>query len=75
MWNLISFRFRDGVRVRARLVHGLRQTYYRVINQFGRTRWYSKVTRLKWKLVSVYLEIVLILTEDRCMVCVERTIG
>ena len=31
--------------------------------------------RLKWKLVSVPLEIVLILTQDRCMVCVERTIG
>ena len=31
--------------------------------------------RLKWKLDSVYLEIVLILTQDRCMVCVEQTIG
>ena len=31
--------------------------------------------RLKWKLVSVRLEIVLILTPDRCTVCVERTIG
>ena len=30
---------------------------------------------LKWKLVLVHLEIVLILTQDRCMVCVERTIG
>ena len=30
---------------------------------------------LKWKLDSVYLEIVLILTQDRCMVCAERTIG
>ena len=30
--------------------------------------------RLKWKLVSVYLEIVLILMEDRCTVCVEHTI-
>ena len=30
---------------------------------------------LKWKLVSVRLEIVLILTQDRCMVCAERTIG
>jgi hypothetical protein len=29
------------------------------------------VTRLKWKLVLVLLEIVLILTEDRCTVCVE----
>jgi len=33
------------------------------------------VTRLKWKLISVLLEIVLILAQDRCMVCVERTIG
>ena len=33
------------------------------------------MTRLKWKLVSVDLEIVLILTQDRCIVCAERTIG
>jgi hypothetical protein len=33
------------------------------------------VTRLKWKLVWVHLEIVLILTQDRCIVYVERTIG
>jgi hypothetical protein len=26
-------------------------------------------------LVSVYLEMVLILMQDRCMVCAERTIG
>ena len=32
-------------------------------------------TRLKWKLISVRLEIVLILAQDRCTVCVERTIG
>jgi hypothetical protein len=25
--------------------------------------------RLKWKLILVHLEIVLILTQDRCMVC------
>ena len=31
--------------------------------------------RLKWKFVSVRLEIVLILTQDRCTVCVECTIG
>ena len=30
---------------------------------------------LKWKLVSILSDIVLILTQDRCMVCVERTIG
>jgi hypothetical protein len=33
------------------------------------------VTRLKWKLDSVSLEIVLILMQDGCMVCVERTAG
>jgi hypothetical protein len=31
--------------------------------------------RLKWKLVSFNLEIVLILMQDRSMVRVERTIG
>ena len=30
--------------------------------------------RLKWKLGSVCLEIVLILIEDRCTVCMEHTI-
>jgi hypothetical protein len=29
--------------------------------------------RLKWKLDFVCLEIVLILTQDRCQVCAERT--
>jgi hypothetical protein len=33
------------------------------------------MTRLNWKVISVYLEIVLILTQDRCMVCAEHTIG
>jgi hypothetical protein len=33
------------------------------------------VTRLKWKLVLVFLDIVLVLTQDRCTVCVEHTIG
>jgi hypothetical protein len=31
--------------------------------------------RLKWKLVSVYLDIVLIMTQDRCIVKSEHTIG
>ena len=46
-----------------------------LINHFGRTRWYSQVTSLKCKLDAVDLEIVLILTQDRSTVCVERTIG
>ena len=31
--------------------------------------------RLKWKLVSVRLEIVLMLSQDRCTVWIERIIG
>ena len=33
------------------------------------------MTKLNWKLVLVRLEIVLILTQDRCTVCAESTIG
>jgi hypothetical protein len=54
--------FGDSVSVVARWVHGLRQTCHRLRNHFGRTRRYSKVRRLKWKLDSVRLEIVLIFT-------------
>jgi len=32
------------------------------------------VKRLKWRLGSVYLEIVLILMQDRCTICMEHTI-
>jgi hypothetical protein len=32
------------------------------------------VTRLKWKLVLVHLEIMLILAQDRCAVCINCTI-
>ena len=53
----------------------MHQTYHRLGNQFGCTQWYFKVTRLKWKLDSVYLEIVLILMQDRCTVSTECIIG
>ena len=33
------------------------------------------MTRVKWKLVLVLSEIVLILTQDRYAVCIEHTIG
>ena len=71
MWNLVLVHL-ETVLVS---VHGLRQTYHRLRNRFGRTRCYSKVMRLKWELDSVSLEIELILTQDRCTVCAERTIG
>jgi hypothetical protein len=53
-------------------------TYHRLENHFGCTQWCSEVTRLKRKLVSVCLEIVLILMQDRqdrCTVCAKCTIG
>jgi hypothetical protein len=34
--------FGDSVSVGARLVHGLRLTYHRLGNHFGRTRWNSR---------------------------------
>ena len=39
----------------------------------GTPEWYSKVMYVKWKLVSVYFEIVFVLAEDKCMVCAECT--
>ena len=48
--------------------------YHRLRYYLGRTQWYFQVTKLNWKLVSVHLEIVLILTQDRYTVCTERTI-
>jgi hypothetical protein len=49
--------------------------YHRVRNHFGHTQWYTLVTRLKWKLISVCLEIVLILMQDRCIIYTERAKG
>jgi hypothetical protein len=72
----VEFRFSpfgDSASVSARQVHGLHQTYHGHRNRFGRTRWDSLVTRLKWKLGSVRLEIVLLLMHDWCMVCVKCT--
>ena len=66
--------FGDSVSVASRLVHGLHQTYHRLRNRFGHTQWYFKVMRLKRKLDSVCLEILLILAQDRCTVCAEHTI-
>jgi hypothetical protein len=67
--------FGDSANLDARLVHGSRRTYHRLGNQFGRARWYSYVTNLKWMLVLVCLEIELTLMQDRCTVCAERTLG
>jgi hypothetical protein len=55
-------------------VHGLRRTYHRLENRFGRIRWNSEVTWVKWNLVSVYLETVLVSMQDSWMVRAKRTI-
>ena len=67
--------FRDTVSVGAREVHGLHHTYHTLSDHFGRTRWYSLVMRLKWKLILVRLEMPVVLVQDRCMVGAKRTIG
>ena len=63
--------FGYSVSVDARLMLGFTSNLPKAQNHFRRTRWYTLVTMLKWKLD---LEIVLILTQDRCMVYAEPTI-
>jgi hypothetical protein len=48
--------------------------YHRLGNHFGRTRWISYVTLVMWNLVSIHLETVVVSVQDRCTVCVKRTI-
>jgi hypothetical protein len=52
--------FEDGVSVVVRCTFCTKLTNW-LKNYFGDTRWYSLVMRLKWKLISVRLVIVLIL--------------
>jgi hypothetical protein len=63
--------FGDRAHLNARLLLGLRRSYHKLKNHFGCTRWNSKVTWVMWNLVTVYLEIVLVLVQDRCTVCVK----
>ena len=66
--------FRNSVSFGGRYVHGLRVMHHSLRNHFGSTCWYSLVKGLKWMLGSVCLEIVLILMQDKCTVCIEHTI-
>jgi hypothetical protein len=54
-------------------VHHLRRTYHRLKNR--RTRWIPWVTRVMWNLSFFRLVIVLVLVQDRCIVCAKYTIG
>ena len=49
--------------------------HHRLRNYFGCTRWYTDVTWVKWILISVYFEIVLVSSQNRSTICAERTIG
>jgi hypothetical protein len=55
-------------------VHSLRQTYHWLSNRLGRSQCYL-VTRLKWNLDSICLEIVLIMTQDRYIACAKCITG
>jgi hypothetical protein len=45
-------------------------------DMFGDSSYFgTRKVHVKWKLVSVRLGIVLVLAQDRCMVCAKHTIG
>jgi hypothetical protein len=67
--------FGDSVILGRRSVYSLRRMYHRHGNLFKHTRWYFSVTLVKSKLVLDHLEIELISTQYRCMVCTECTTG
>ena len=57
--------FGDSANLDARSVQVLHRMYPILENHFGRTRWNSSVTSLKWNIVLIRLEIVLVLVQDR----------
>ena len=65
--------FRNNVSFDARYVHGLRLMHHSLRTILDAPVGTS-VKRLKWKLGLMCLEIVLILMQDRCMICKEYTI-
>ena len=67
--------FGDSGNLDTRWVHGLRRTYHRLKNHFGRTRWNSLVTQVMSNHVLVCLEMVLVSVQDRCTVCAQCIIG
>ena len=61
---------RDSISFGARYVHGLRLLHQSLRNHFGSTCWYFGEEAQ----VEARFEIVLILMQDRCTVCMEYTI-
>ena len=52
--------FAVSANLHARSGHGLRRTYHRLGNHFGRTRWNSLVTWVMWNLILVHEETMLV---------------
>jgi hypothetical protein len=67
--------FGHSVNLNARYVYGLRQMCHGHGNLLRHTYWYSKVMCVKWRVILVYLETVLIKAQDRCTVCAKCTMG
>ena len=67
--------FGDSANFDARSVHGLRRTYHRLRNHFGRAQWNSYVTWFMLNLISIHLETVLVSLQDRCTVCAKHTMA
>jgi hypothetical protein len=59
--------FGDSVNLHSRLVHSLRRTCNRLENGFGHTQWNSYMMWVRWKLILVHLEIVLVSVQDWCL--------
>jgi hypothetical protein len=68
-------RFGDSANLNARWMRGLRRTYWRLRNHFGRTRWDSLVTWVIWNLILVRLETILVSVQHKCTVYAKHTIG
>jgi hypothetical protein len=60
--------FGDSANLDIRWLYGLRRTYHKLGNRFGRTRWISLVTLAMWNLVLVHFKTVLVSVQDRGMV-------
>jgi hypothetical protein len=56
--------FGDSATLDAILVHGLLQTYHRLGNSIGGTRWNSYLTWVLWNLISIYFETMLASVHD-----------